>query len=129
MSKIIPYLVLFVFGFFSGKWLGGLTFCFIYFFLIKNVKVTFQKYTSEDEQYSNEDRYQRPYNQLENAYKILGLENNASLDEVKKARNRMIKKYHPDKLAQANETTKKQANERIILINEAYELIRFNFDS
>ena len=42
-------------------------------------------------------------NNIENDYKILEIDNNASDDEVKKAYRKMAKKYHPDKLQGVSE--------------------------
>lgn len=51
-------------------------------------------------------------------YKILGVDKNASQDEIKKAYRKLAKKYHPD----ANPGDKK-AEEMFKEINEAYEVL------
>ena len=50
-------------------------------------------------------------------YEILGIEKNASKDEIKSAFRKMARKYHPD----VNKT--KEAEEKFKEINEAYEVL------
>ncbi len=51
-------------------------------------------------------------------YKILGVERNASEDEIRKAYRKLAKKYHPD-----YNPSDKPAEERFKEINEAYEVL------
>lgn len=52
-------------------------------------------------------------------YKILGVDKNASQEDIKKAFRQLAKKYHPD----ANPENKKQAEEKFKEISEAYEVL------
>lgn len=56
---------------------------------------------------------------MEAHYNVLGICVGASLDEIKKARNRMALKYHPDK----NQDNVEHSTEQMKLINEAYEIL------
>lgn len=60
----------------------------------------------------------------EAAYKILEINQDASIDEIKKAYREMAKKYHPDKVAYLGEDFRKSANEKFAKVNEAYEKIK-----
>lgn len=62
---------------------------------------------------------------LDDAYSILGLEESASEDEVKKAYRRLMSQNHPDKLASQGlpESMREIAEERTREIQEAYEAI------
>lgn len=51
-------------------------------------------------------------------YKILGVERNASLDDIKKAYRKLAQKYHPDR-----NPGNKEAEEKFKEINEAYEVL------
>ena len=55
---------------------------------------------------------------------MLGLDNSATDDEVKKAYRRMAMKYHPDKVESMGEEVKKNAEAQFREINEAYEQIK-----
>ena len=52
-------------------------------------------------------------------YEVLGVNKNATDDELKKAFRRMAKKYHPD----ANQNNKKEAEEKFKEVQEAYDEI------
>ncbi len=56
-------------------------------------------------------------------YEVLGLEKNASENDIKKAYRKAAMKYHPDKLAKASEAEKKEAEEKFKEINEAYQVL------
>lgn len=59
------------------------------------------------------------------AFKILGLEPNASLTDVKQAYRTLLKKCHPDLFVNQSQL-RKQAEEKTQLINEAYNIIESN---
>ena len=51
-------------------------------------------------------------------YKILGVERNASEDDIRKAYRKLAMQYHPDR-----DPDDKQAEERFKEINEAYQVL------
>lgn len=78
--------------------------------------------------YSNHSANQKSANKLrdiEDAYEVLGVSMQASIDEIKLARKRLLNKYHPDKLAQIiDEEGRKIANSKVDTINKSYKLIQ-----
>ncbi len=64
------------------------------------------------------------YRNVDSDYKILGIEENATDDEVKRAYRKMAVKFHPDKVAQMGEEFQKGAKEKFQKIQEAYEAIK-----
>lgn len=57
-------------------------------------------------------------------YKILGLDINASEDEIKKAYKKLALKYHPDKQnSDTNEEDRKTAESKFKEVAEAYDLL------
>ncbi len=56
--------------------------------------------------------------EFKNYYQTLGIERDASADEVKRAYRRLARKYHPDVSKEADAET------RIVAINEAYEVLK-----
>ncbi len=58
------------------------------------------------------------------AYKILEIEPDASVDEIKKAYRKMAVKYHPDKVSHLGEDFQKSAKEKFQKVSEAYETLK-----
>lgn len=58
-----------------------------------------------------------------NYYDVLGINKNASQEDIKKAFRNLSKKYHPDRKARASEEEKKEAESKFKEINEAYSVL------
>jgi DnaJ like chaperone protein len=64
------------------------------------------------------------YSDTHMAYSILGLQPNATNDEIKKAYRKMAVEYHPDKVSYLGEDIQNSAKEKFQKINEAYESLK-----
>tara|TARA_B100000427_G_scaffold278387_1_gene248109 strand:+ start:52 stop:777 length:726 start_codon:yes stop_codon:yes gene_type:complete len=75
---------------------------------------------------SDKDRLsiEQAFHENSNPYKVLEIENSATDSEVKKAYRKLAIKFHPDKIGNLGEGPKKQAKERFLQIQEAYEQIK-----
>ena len=56
-----------------------------------------------------------------NPYEVLGVSENATDEEIKKAYKELVKKYHPDKYH--NNPLADLAEEKLQEINEAYDML------
>lgn len=57
-------------------------------------------------------------------YKVLEIDRNASVEEIKKAYRKMAVKYHPDKVSYLGEDVRRTAEQKFQKVNEAYEKIK-----
>ena len=57
-------------------------------------------------------------------YTVLEIEPNATDAEVKKSYRKLVVKFHPDKTQDLGEDYRRQARERFLAIQEAYEQIK-----
>lgn len=60
---------------------------------------------------------------MEDLYKVLEVERNASKDDIKKSYRKLSLKYHPDKQVGKTDDEKKQAEEEFKKISEAYSVL------
>lgn len=56
-----------------------------------------------------------------NPYEVLGVKQNATPEEIKKAYRELVKKYHPDQYV--NNPLSDLANEKLREVNQAYEML------
>lgn len=59
----------------------------------------------------------------ESLYDILGLKPTATNDEIKKTYRTLVKKFHPDTVANLGDDVKKEAERKFVRIQQAYEKI------
>lgn len=64
------------------------------------------------------------YNAVGNAYKILEVDQKASVQDIKQAYRRMAKKYHPDKVQHLGPEHQRGAEEKFRKVQEAYEQLQ-----
>lgn len=57
-----------------------------------------------------------------NPYKVLGVSENASQEEIRRAYLELVKKYHPDKYV--DNPLKDLANEKLKEVNQAYDMLQ-----
>ena len=62
-----------------------------------------------------------------NPYEVLGVPENASEEEIKKAYKELVKKYHPDKYQ--DNPLADLAEEKLQEVNEAYDMLTKNRNS
>ena len=60
---------------------------------------------------------------LSDAYKILEVEANASIEEIRKAYKAKVKQYHPDLVQNLGREIQELANRKLLKINYAFNLI------
>ncbi|MBK8620246.1 MAG: KTSC domain-containing protein [Saprospiraceae bacterium] len=63
---------------------------------------------------------------LDSYFNILEIKQTTSKREIKSAWKKCLFKYHPDKADQSNEEELKQANQKTIEINKAYDYLKNN---
>ena len=59
----------------------------------------------------------------EDYYALLGINRNASADEIQKAYRKLARKYHPDLHADKSDREKKNAKEKFQQIQRAYDVL------
>ena len=60
---------------------------------------------------------------MKSLYEILGVNANSGKDEIKKKYRELAKKYHPDRMVNASEKEKTEAEKRFREINDAYTIL------
>jgi len=88
------------------------------YFYTEKEKQKQQKKEPSTEQTKHTSSYLTAY------YEILEIPETSSVAEIKKAYRLLMIKYHPDKLIEQSEEYKEMANERFMIIQNAYEKLK-----
>lgn len=92
-----------------------------YFFTNQKIKEKNKSYNSK-----KENKIKLNPNNINDAYRILGVNKDSKLKECKRSYRNLMSVYHPDKTIRLRKNEKKQAQEKAKLINLAWEKIKKN---
>lgn len=81
-------------------------------------------YTQEERDKEKKRKTYVSTSKKEKAYKILGIENNATEAQIKKAFRKLAMKHHPDRVAYLGEAHMEIAEEKFEKLQSAYEYIK-----
>ncbi len=99
-------------------------------FMLSEIAKVFQISDNEFERLNNiyEAKISKDNTSINRSYKILGLSENASLEQVSNQYRKLIKEYHPDKLQGMGLPKEfiELANQKLSAINKAYTEIKNN---
>ena len=84
------------------------------------------KYHTIFDQFETMMKNVHPQNNIDDAYKILGVSKEDNMDTIKKAYRKLVRQYHPDiiKSQGKGEDYIKEATAKTQEINQAYEMIK-----
>ncbi len=80
-------------------------------------------YTQKQERTQAKENVPPQFSAVHLASKIIGVSENASQEEIKKAYRRLVKLHHPDRFASESKEQQKLAEQRFIEIQKAYEIL------
>jgi DnaJ-domain-containing protein 1 len=73
---------------------------------------------------SKESQKQSNYSKANDSYYTMGLNPNATNEEIKLKYKQLVKELHPDKLKNKSENEIKEAEKKLALVNSAYNQIK-----
>jgi len=92
-----------------------------------NKKIDEEMDKEDDEEKFYDDIDQNNEQQLENKYsKVLGLSGGESIKDIESSYRKLIKMYHPDKVASMGKEIIKTAEEKTKELNDAYDFFKKN---
>lgn len=94
--------------------------------LSQHLHVEASLFQSMLEQFQGLYKNTRVQSTIDDAYALLGVSENNSLNEIKKAYRKLVRQYHPDiiKAQGADDAYMKEATQKVQAINAAYEQIK-----
>lgn len=94
---------------------------------LNNYKKENQQWQDNARKESQQNKQQKSQNyemDFDKSCRILGIERNASIEQIKEAYKKRVKEYHPDKVETLGEELKELARRKTQEINLAYEFLR-----
>ncbi len=82
------------------------------------------KQNTSNQNNNQQENYQKQQYSLDDAYKILEINENSNTEEIKAAYKKKIKEYHPDRLSGLGAELQKLAHQKTQELNSAYNLLK-----
>lgn len=83
-----------------------------------------QNFRQKSQQQSGQRKSRPSVTELRKAYELIGVAENATMDEIKKAYRKLAKIHHPDKVSHLGEEHQNIAKEKFQIIVDAYDTIK-----
>ena len=83
-----------------------------------------QNFRQKSQQQSGQRKTRPSVTELRKAYELIGVAENATMDEIKKAYRKLAKIHHPDKVSHLGEEHQNIAKEKFQIIVDAYDTIK-----
>ncbi len=87
-------------------------------------QIRFHLKSNQQQYYQQQFNHYRQPNQLQSAYDTLGVNSKMALKEIKRTYQKLIGKYHPDRLQ--NQKDKSAAEEKVKKLHHAWDIIKQN---
>ncbi|HPI19596.1 MAG TPA: DnaJ domain-containing protein [Candidatus Kapabacteria bacterium] len=82
------------------------------------------KQNTENQNNHQQENFQKQQYSLDDAYKILEINENSNIEEIKAAYKKKIKEYHPDRLSGLGAELQQIAHQKTQEINSAYNFLK-----
>lgn len=91
-----------------------------------NQDSSYRQYQESNSSGSSYEHAYVPHDEVKNAYKVFGVSENATMQEIKRAYLKLMKRYHPDKLASQgySEEMIQMYTKKAQTITQAYEILK-----
>lgn len=91
-----------------------------------NQDSSYRQYQESNSSGSSYEHAYVPHDEVKNAYKVLGVSENVTMQEIKRAYLKLMKRYHPDKLASQgySEEMIQMYTKKAQTITQAYEILK-----
>ena len=94
--------------------------------IVAELNIVPEEYDAMVNQFENLRQGQEKTMSLEEAYKVLGVNENDDMDSIKKNHRKLVREYHPDIIVSQDKDEKyiEEATAKMQEINEAYKIIK-----
>ncbi|MEM4134515.1 MAG: DnaJ domain-containing protein [Candidatus Micrarchaeia archaeon] len=128
-NAFVLVVILLIISNFANQNIINLTFSRIHRLYSDKFRESHSSYSYErkenTEQYDEEEEYEYENNLITKYYEVFGLNEGATWEQIKAKYRELVKNYHPDRFTDENQ--KKQAEEKMKEINEAYDYFKRKF--
>ena len=85
-------------------------------------------YTDSDPEKEASRQQEKSEARPKDPYQVLGVDRNATREEIQSAYREKVKQYHPDRVSQLGEELQEMANRKFVEIKDAYDTLMKRFE-